>query len=161
MKGFISGGLSALLIATSASGLSLPIFAKSVQAQMVFNFSAPFITDSGVLGSNHFIKVAVLGMSLQDLTIGLPSQMEDFEGVRVTDSSGKVVPASISKNKENVTINFAQPVPPDTSLKVELTGVEMITRKGEILLYEVTAQRVGIRGSIPIGTAIVNVPDRS
>ena len=158
MKSLIYHSLSALLFATAS--VATPIMIPAAQAQMVFKFSAPVITDSGVLGTSHFIKIAVLGMSLQDLMISLPSQMQPFQSVKVTDQTGKEVPANIAMNERNITITFAQPVTPDTKLKVELTGVRMIPGSETTLLYGVTGQRVGLRGEIPIGTAIVNVPDR-
>lgn len=158
MKGLIYSSLSALLLATT-TGVMPPV-TNPAQAQMRLNFNAPIITDSGVRGSNHFIRVAVLGMSLQDLMIALPEQMEKFEGVRVTDESGKEVPAKITVNQENVAINFAQPVTPNTDLKIELTNVQMRNPGGETLLYGLTAQRVGLRGQIPIGTALVYIIPR-
>lgn len=158
MKSLIYRSLSALIFATTT--VVTPIFIPAAQAQMTFKFSAPVITDSGVLGSSHFIKIAVLGMSLQDLMISLPSQMQPFEGVKVTDQTGKEIPANIGINERNITITFAQPVNPETNLKVELTGVRLAPEAGTTLLYGVTAQRVGLQGDIPVGTAIVNVPDR-
>lgn len=158
MKSLINHSLSALLFATTT--FVTPIMIPVAQAQMVFKFNAPIITDSGVLGSSHFIRIAVLGMSLEDLMISLPSQMQAFQGVKITDQTGKEIPANIAMNERNITITFAQPVTPNTNLKVELTGVRMVPGTETTLLYGVTAQRVGIRGEIPVGTAIVNVPDR-
>ena len=158
MKSLIHHSLSALLFATTT--FITPIMIPSAQAQMVFKFNAPVITDSGVLGSSHFIRIAVLGMSLEDLMISLPSQMQAFQGVKVTDQTGKEIPANIAMNERNITITFAQPVTPNTNLKVELTGVRMVPGIATTLLYGVTAQREGIRGEIPVGTAIVNIPDR-
>ena len=157
MKGLIYGSLSALVIATAL----MPTFALKAQAEMVFKFSAPVITDSGVLGSSHFIKIEVLGMSLQDLMISLPSQMQPFQKVKVTDRSGKEVPANIAISKEKVAITFAQPVTPNTTLKVEFVDVRMGVGQEGTLLYGVTAQRVGLRGEIPVGTALVTIPSRS
>lgn len=158
MKSLIHNSLSALIFATTT--VVTPIMIPSAQAQMEFKFSAPVITDSGVLGSSHFIRVAVFGMSLQDLMISLPSQMQHFQGVKVTDQMGKEIPANIAMNERSITITFAQPVTPNSNLKVELTGVRMVPGTETTLLYGVTGQRVGLRGEIPIGTAIVNVPDR-
>jgi hypothetical protein len=156
MKGLFYTGLSALILATSTA--VMPTVISPAQAQMQINANSPIITDSGILGSSHFINVAVLGMSLEDLMITLPSQMQDFESVRVTDQSGKEVPANITTNRDMVAISFAQPVVPNTSLKVEFTGVQMRELGGASLLYRITGQRVGLTGEIPIGTAQVSIP---
>lgn len=158
MKSLIYNSLSALVFATTT--VVTPIIIPAAQAQMVFKFSAPVITNSGVLGSSHFIDIAVIGMSLQDVMIALPSQMQPFQGIKVTDQAGKEIPATVARNDRNITITFAQPVTPNTNLKVELTGVRMAPGTDTTLLYGVTAQRVGLRGEIPVGTAIVNVLDR-
>ncbi|MFB2835597.1 DUF2808 domain-containing protein [Floridanema evergladense] len=158
MKGLIYNSLSALLLATAT--VATPVMITAAQAQMVFRFSAPVITDSGVLGTSHFIKIAVLGMSLQDLMIALPSQMQPFQSVKVTDQTGKEIPANIAMNERNITITFAQPVVPETNLKVELSGVRIAPGTEKSLLYGITAQRVGLRGEIPVGTAIINLPER-
>ncbi|WP_421655599.1 hypothetical protein [Leptothermofonsia sp. ETS-13] len=97
MKGSMYGGLSALMVAIATSGIIAPASARlgittgnpnasaplvmAGDTSMVFNFTAPFITSSGVRGSAHFIRLAVVGMSLNDLMISLPSQMEDYDNI--------------------------------------------------------------------------------
>jgi hypothetical protein len=160
MKTLLRGGLSALLLATTMG--VMPSFTPNVLAQtaapMVFNFTAPIITNSGVRGSTHFIRIAVIGMSLKDLMIEVPSQMEGYDGVRVTDQFGKAIAAKIDLSKERVSIAFAQPVTPGGYLEVSFTGARMASPGGQTLLYSVTAERLGIKGEIPIGTARVEVP---
>lgn len=165
MKSLIYGGLSALLLTTATAAIAEPT--TRVQAQltptetaMVFNFTAPMITNSGVLNSTHFIRVAVIGMSLQDLIISIPSQMEKFESVRVLDQAGKEVPSKINTSKERLAIAFDQPVPPGSYLQVEFNGVQMRSTNDGILLYGITGRQVGLRGEIPIGTARIQLPLR-
>lgn len=169
MKGLIYGGLSALLLTTATTAsIAAPVpklQAETVQpdASMVFNFSAPIITNSGVRGSTHFIRVAVIGMSLQDLMISIPSQMDRFDKVRIINEAGKEVAAKTNVSKERLSITFDQPVAPGGYLQVEFTGVQMATlaSSGDILLYGVTARRVGLTGDIPVGTARIQLPLRS
>ena len=130
------------------------------ETAMVFNFTAPMITNSGVLNSTHFIRVAVVGMSLQDLMVSIPSQMDKFNSVRVIDQMGKQVPAKIDISKERLTIAFDQPVAPGNYLQIEFTGVQMQNPNDGILLYGVSGRRVGLKGDIPIGTARIQLPSR-
>jgi hypothetical protein len=166
MKSLIYGGLFTLLLTTATAAMAEPTTRVQAQAAqnetgMVFNFTGPMITNSGVLNSTHFIRVAVIGMSLQDLMISIPSQMDRFESVRVLDQSGKEIPSKINLSKERVTIAFDQPVLPGSYLQVEFTGVQMNTSDGGTLLYGITAQRVGLRAAIPVGTARIQLPSRS
>jgi hypothetical protein len=158
MRGFLYGGLSALLLTTASA--VVPVTVAPAQAQMIFNFSAPIITNSGLVGDYHFIRVAVTGMALEDLMISLPDEMERFAEVQVIDGAGKAIPADIKVSKERVSIDFASPVKPEGSLEVRFTRVQMRKPGGQYLLYGVTAQRVGLRGEIPVGTAQVFVPGR-
>lgn len=176
MKGLIERGAPALLVAIVASSLALPVAARppitsgnpnamrfpvSGETPMMFNFSAPFITSSGVRGSSHFIRLAIVGMSVKDLMIFPPKQMKRYNSVRVINQNGQEVPSKITAEKDRVAIVFDQVVPEGSYLEVVFTGVEMPSPLGETLLYRVTAERTGLIGEIPVGTARVQIPDRS
>lgn len=164
MNRFIAGGLSALMLTFATSALAEP--ATQGRAQfvptdaMIFNFNAPIVTNSGVQNSTHFIRIAVIGMTLQDLMIATPSQMEKFDSVRVIDQAGKEVASKINLSKGRVTITFDQPVAPGGYLQVEFRGVQMQKLSDNTLFYGVTGQRVGLQGEIPIGTARIQLPIR-
>jgi hypothetical protein len=177
MKGLIYGGVSALMIAIAATSMAAPATAKpgvttgqmAVQpptlgmigeSSMTFNFTAPFIVNSGLRGSSHFIRLAVVGMSLKDLMVSIPSQMERYEGIKIVNQTGQAVPAKITADKKRVTILFDQPVPQGSYLELMFTGVQMNNSGGDTLFYGITAERTGLRGEIPIGTARVQIPDR-
>ncbi|MGA7937400.1 MAG: hypothetical protein WCA35_27865 [Kovacikia sp.] len=177
MKSVIYGGVSVLMLTIAASSLGLPASARppvtsgnstlsaplvmAGESAMTFNFSAPFITNSGVRGSAHFIRIAVVGMALKDLMVSLPSQMENYDSIRVVNQDGQDIPAKISADKSRVAVLFAQPVPQGTYLELMFTGVQMRTSGGDTLFYGVTAERVGTSGEIPVGTAGVHIPSRS
>ena len=166
MKGLIYSGLTALLLTTASTAMAQSTnriqseAALSEPSSMIFNFSAPMITNSGVLGSTQFIRIAVIGMTLKDLQIAVPSQMERYESVRVIDQAGKDVGAKISSGKERVGITFDQPVAPGGYLQVEFVGVRMTAPNDGILQYGVTGKRTGVSGDIPIGTARIQLPNR-
>jgi hypothetical protein len=167
MKGLLHCGLTALLL-TVATPVIVQQTATKAQSEeapsgsssMIFNFSAPIITNSGALGSTQFIRIAVIGMTLKDLQIDVPSQMERYESIRVIDQTGKQVGTKINSSKERVGIVFDQPVAPGGYLQVEFVGVRMTSQSDGILLYGVTGQRSGLSGQIPIGTARIQLPIR-
>jgi hypothetical protein len=165
MKGLLFGAISALLLTTSAATIAAPAKYENLdtqrQSQLAYKVSVPHITSAGVRNHNHFIKVEVLGMSLQDLMISLPSQMERFEKVQVKDQSGREISTKTKVSKERVTITFDQPITDGNSVEVEFLGVRSNIPKGRILLYGVSGQRQGIQGDIPIGTARIDLPDQS
>lgn len=166
MKGLLYGGLTALLLTTAPAAIAQSTnrlqaeAALSEPSSMIFNFTAPIITNSGTLGSTQFIRIAVIGMTLKDLQIAIPRQMERYESVRIIDQTGKEVGAKISASKEQVGIAFNQPVAPGGYLQVEFVGVRMSAPNDGTLFYGVTGKRVGIAGDIPIGTARIELPSR-
>jgi hypothetical protein len=165
MKSLIYSALSALLVTTVTAPIAMAVPTtrnQSVQAEasMVFNFTGPMVTNSGVLNSTYFLRIAVIGMSLQDVVVSIPSQMERFSSVRVVDQSGKEVPAKATLSKERLILVFDEPVAPGGYLQVEFNGVQMNASGGDILLYGITARRTGLSGEIPVGTARIQVPIR-
>ena len=181
MKSILSTGLTAMFLTTAAATIALPGFAQQPRIASSEQLVAittgdpqldqkaptpasiptvPVITGSGVLGTNHFIRLAVYGMTLKDLMIALPAQMERFGQIQVLDRAGKTLPAQISINKTQVAITFDQPVTPGNAVQVLFTGVQMQRDSGETLFYGLTGKRVGLQGEIAIGTARVQVPNR-
>ncbi|MBD2358916.1 DUF2808 domain-containing protein [Tolypothrix sp. FACHB-123] len=165
MKGFIFGALSALILTTSAAAIATPAKSQQLiaqaQSQTASTINVPYITGSGVSNNTHFIRVAVNGMSVQDLMITLPYQMERFEQVQIKDQSGREIAAKTQSTKGRLTITFDQPVTPGNSIEVQFAGVRNRISSVRTLLYGVTAQRMGLQGDIPVGTARIDLPDQS
>ncbi|MBD2080179.1 hypothetical protein [Leptolyngbya sp. FACHB-17] len=164
MKRFIYGGLSTLVLATSilpsVFAAPAPQFPPVALNSMAFNFTAPFISNSGLLNDSHIIQVMVVGMSVEDLMVSIPPQMEKFSQIQVTDETGKEVAAKITSNKEQVAIVFDKPVESGRLLQINIIGTQTDLEEGRILLYRVTAKRTGLQGDIPVGTARIQVPGR-
>lgn len=162
MRTVICPGLSALLFTIAG----LPALASETLADgglaaspnMSFNFTAPFISSSGLRGDNHIIKVMVLGMALEDLTVSIPRQMAKFSKIRLQDDTGEAIPATIESSESAVKVTFDQPVQPGRTIALNLSGVSLHQEAGRILLYGVMGRRQGLRSSIPIGTARIQVP---
>lgn len=164
MRRFVYGSLATLVLAASTlyPGFAAPApqFPITAPGSMTFNFTAPFISSSGLLNESHVIQVMVVGMSLEDLMISIPPEMAKFNRVQITDGAGKEIPAKITASKERVAIAFDQPVASGTLLQVSIVGVQTEREMGDILLYGVTAKRMGLQGEIPIGTARIQIPFR-
>lgn len=165
MQRLICGSLSIFILTTASAAIAAPIDYAQIDAKppvrAVINYQVPHITNSGVRNNTHFIRVAVVGMSLEDLMISIPSQMERFNGVRIRDKFGKDIAAQIDVGKEIVSINFNEPVNPGESVEVLFTGVKTRVPLEKILLYGVMAKRVGLDGEIPVGTARIDLPDKN
>lgn len=166
MHRIFSSGIAALvMIATGLPATAepaSPIAASSVSApNMDFSFSAPFVSSSGLLGDNHNIQVMVVGMALEDLTVSIPPGMSRFSEVRVRDSAGQTIPATINASQSQVQVTFEQPVQPGRTIALDISGVNVNDEalNSSILLYGVMGRRTGLRESIPIGTARIQLPD--
>jgi hypothetical protein len=167
MKGLIGGSLFALILTASTTSIATPVKYKQLDsnqytvAQAARNaVNVPHITNSGIKNNTHFIRVAVVGMSLEDLMISLPNQMERFNAVQITDQSGREIAAKTEITKERLSISFDKPVASGTSLEIQISGVQRTNAGGNILLYGLTAKRVGLAGDIPIGTARIDIPSK-
>ncbi len=156
MKRSLLGTVSAFVLA----GAVVPVVAPPAEAQMTMHFSAPFISNSGIVGAaaeRHFFTVAVTGFPLESLMITLPNDMRVLEGAVVTNQMGQEIPTDVEIGNGNLTIAFPQPVEPDDYLTVELSGVKM-DRTGGTVLYRVSAMKQGLTGPVPIGSANVRLP---
>lgn len=155
--------LTSCLSALTISSAFLPLIApQQVQAQMIMNFSVPFVSNSGIVGAaadTHFITLAVTGYSLESATISLPVDMGRSITAKALDRDGNEIPSTIALTPGAVTINFTQPVKPDNYVMFRLSGVDM-SRMGGGVLYRVSAKLQEIGEEIPIGSAMVRLKDK-
>ncbi|KAM3098254.1 hypothetical protein ACKFKF_17925 [Phormidesmis sp. 146-12] len=167
MKPIFANYLSAFLLSAATTAISLPAFSAplprtsiATAAQMLTSSTsnAPTVTSSAVVGNHHLIRVAVANHALKTLTISIPSQMEGFSNIQVTDQTGKAITSKISANKQQVVIAFDQAVTPGSALEIDFSGVPQITPWNQVLEYGVSAEQEGLAGQIPLGTARVQVP---
>jgi hypothetical protein len=155
--------LTSCLSALTISSTFLPLIApQQVQAQMIMNFSVPFVSNSGIVGASgdtHFITLAVTGFSLESATISLPMDMGRSITAQALDRNGNEIASTIALTPGAVTINFAQPIKPDNYVMLRLSGVDM-SRMGGRVLYRVSAKLQEIGEEIPIGSAMVRLKDQ-
>ena len=155
----IVSSLSALVI----SSPFLPLNISPAQAQMTMRFTTPFVSDSGFLttsGDKHFITLAVTGFSVESATISLPIDMGRSIQAKAIDPSGKEIASTIKVSPGAVTLNFAQPVKPNTYITIQLSGIDM-SRMGGNVLYRVTTKLKGVEEQVPIGSAMIRLQDQS
>ncbi|AIE74288.1 MULTISPECIES: hypothetical protein [unclassified Synechocystis] len=151
------------LSALAISATFLPLANFPAQAQMTMRFTTPFVTDSGFVGAAgdmHYITLAVTGFSLESTTIGLPIDMGRSIEIKAFDPKGMEIPSTLKTSPEGITIDFNQPVDPDTYVRLQLSGVDM-SRMGGRALYRVSTKLQGIEGDVPIGSAMIRLKDPS
>ncbi|MFN5515127.1 MAG: hypothetical protein ACK5CA_10360 [Cyanobacteriota bacterium] len=152
------GVCSAFLL--SATALALPSI--PAQAQMTMRFSAPFISDSGYVGSKnkHFITLAVTGFALKSVTVALPPGAGDSFQTKAVDKFGQEIPAKAMVSANGLTLNFNQPIKPDSYVTIQFTNLDM-SKIGGRALYRVSAMLEGINGEFPVGSAMIRLKEQS
>ncbi len=150
---------STLLIASGT--LAIPQEVSANKALINRIITTPMITRSTAIDDNFIIELSPGSLSIKDLEITLPLQMTNLEGIKITDKSGQEVKAEIQKNEDQVLIYFNELVKPETALRIEFTDIDTQSVMGETLFYRLRVQKEGLLEGIPVGTAIIQVPDAS
>jgi hypothetical protein len=155
MKAIVSGVLCVAFAATTVSVVQAQIPAASI-AQIVAADADPMdtnATDSGA--ADHFIDVKVQGNSITGIAIEFPPGLRVTKGIDVKARSKQAVKASVAINSKGATISLLQPVPPGTTLKIALRGVDGSRSAEDLWLYPIAVRYVGETQNIVIGTARV------
>ncbi len=114
--------------------------------------SAAYPRSATFQGATHQFEVHVQGYPLSELSINLPEDIDINDGIEVKNQSGQKIPATVSIKDGNARVVFSQPVPPETTLKVAMQGVNT-PGYGNTWQYMVFTKNVGLSGEIPIGMA--------
>ena len=159
MKNLVVRSLSALAIATSSFALVAPV----VQAQSSVGVSTPIVSDAGTLdrGNDHFVEVSVNGdMPLSRLKIVCVT-FHELSGVKVVDAAtGDPIPSSLDYGFETFTVTFDQPLAAGTEVRLIMEDSRVQGRKAGLTVpYQVFATYPEIGGEIPIGTALIRIPE--
>ncbi len=162
MKKLFVGTLSALAVA----GVTLTGFPPKAEAVLQMNFTAPFISNSGLAnsaGSEHYFTVFVTSLPLEGLIVNIPNNMRILSGATVEDGDGNEIAANVTTGEGTIEIAFNEPVEPEAYLTIKLNGVEIPTTpsNGGLATYRVFGMWSGLDGTIPIGTAQVKLKDKS
>lgn len=124
----------------------------------------PHVTGSGAnpedahfYPSTYYFRLHVAGRSLSQLSIEIPQDVQFGKTIKVTDQSGKKFDATVSFESRKATIAFAQPIAPDTKLRIAINGVVNRFPKTEEL--SIMGRLEGLNAEIPLGT--VRIPHYS
>ena len=147
--------LSALSLAIAT--MSLPAMSQGQEIQ--YDQSAPRISSTTGLADSHYISLYTGEQPLSSITIR-PSEFMDLgENIQVTDDAGETIDAEVSKEEDMVRINFAQPVPPATTVEIAMRdlGFALPIPAGGVFHYQVSGNHVGLQRDIPYGVARIQV----
>ena len=152
-----------------AAGFILAVIAlvPSVQAAgSRHDFKAPHIMGGSAIpnnsrfqGGTHRFQVHVQGPAVSELEINLPEDVSIRRGIEIKNQAGQKIPATVSVNNRQATVVFSQPVPPETTLSIEMQGVNTPGYSG-IWLYQVSGKMAGLNSEIPLGTVRIQTSGR-
>lgn len=155
------------LIYVTAVGLLLTTSIAIARAAGVpKDAKVPHLTTTAAIPRNPRVPFAkyrfglhVSGYPLSQLTIGIPERVRVSGSITVTDQSGQDIESSTAFEGNTAIVTFAQPVAPDTTLKVTLNGVRTSTLSSQTWLFPVAGRGVEMTADIPLGIARIATYD--
>lgn len=155
------------LIYTAAFTMIVASLAPSAQAAAHLhslktahgNFNSSHIVHSGAhpnnarfQGATHHFEVHVQGKALSALAIDLPQDVRISGGIEVKNQLGKKIDAKVSVNNRKATVVFSQPVPPETTISIDMLGINTsgYSHDWEYMVY---GTMVGLNAEISLGYA--------
>lgn len=156
MKKLILLSTLSLAIAT----MSLPAVAQGQEVRSSER-TAPRISSTTGLRDRHYISLYTGPQPLSSITLRPQNFMEIGENIQIIDESGQKIDANVSREGDRYRINFAQPVAADTKLELSMRNINVgfgpQMPAGQVFLYEVAGNHVGLQQEIPYGLAQVRV----
>ena len=159
MKRAFLKGLTAVAIATAAFSIEMP----ASQAQIQVGASTPIVSNAGTLNRNndHFLDVTVNGdMPLVRLKVVCVT-FHELSGVEVVDAdTGDDIPYSFNPGFEEFTLTFDEPLEAGKTIRITMKDSRVRGRlEGLTVPYQVFATYPSIGEDIPIGTAVITIPE--
>ncbi|MCU0533032.1 MAG: DUF2808 domain-containing protein [Hydrococcus sp. Prado102] len=90
--------------------------------------------------------------AISQLKVSVPPGLTVRNDITVHERSGKELKTNTSVNENTVTINFPQPVEPDTTLEIDMNRVILLRTSG-IWSYRVYAKLVDFEPELNLGVA--------
>lgn len=101
--------------------------------------------------ATHRFQLHVVGKSLNALEITIPNGIYAIKEVEIKDNAGRLVNVETSFHKQQINLDFAQPVTEKTILLIKLKGVN--TRGiAKTWQYHLSGKLDNISEFIPLGT---------
>lgn len=121
--------------------------------------SVAYPNTARVPSATYHFGLNVKDSALSQLLVNLPENLVSMQNVEVTDQVGRKIATTVSRDGQKVTIAFAQPVVPDTTLEVNFNGVKTFGTNKQYLL-EVFGVNAGSNSAIPFGLAQIQTYGR-
>ncbi|BAY59359.1 hypothetical protein NIES2135_62360 (plasmid) [Leptolyngbya boryana NIES-2135] len=145
----------------SVATATIVLLAFGTAAQASSNAKVPHLAGSSsdlnnakFQPGNYSLKVHVMGQEVSALMVEAQDSVRLSKNIQVFDQFNKPIAATVSMNGQMATITFAQPVKPDTSLRVELRNVQNPNAL-PTAFFSVSSQVVGLGSEIALGTTQV------
>ncbi len=149
MKRVVVGMLSALALS------SMAIAGPASEALAIA--TAPLVTDAGVFnqGQDHYVEVSVDGFPLDRIKIVCIS----FHELSEAKIEGTDIPSTIAYGFEEFTITFDESIAVGETIRINMIDSRVRGRyDGLSVPYRVFGYSEAL-GEIPLGTAVVTVPE--
>jgi hypothetical protein len=104
--------------------------------------------------ATHHFEIHVQGKALSELSIDLPEGVSIPKEIDVKNQSNQKIDAKVSVNNRTALVVFAQPVPPETTLSINMRDVNTLGYS-KTWIYRVYGKMVGLTSKIPLGPAWV------
>lgn len=104
--------------------------------------------------ATHYFEIHVQGKALSELSIDLPEGVSIPKKIEVKNQLGQKIDANVSINKRTATIAFAQPVSPETTLSINMRGINT-SGYSKTWVYQVYGKMAGLTSQIALGPAWV------
>ncbi|MEL6320536.1 MAG: hypothetical protein AAFQ57_07765 [Cyanobacteria bacterium J06626_14] len=159
MKRAFLKGFAVVAIAASAFSIEMP----ASQAQIEVGASTPTVSNAGTLNRNndHFVEVTVNGdMPLARLKVVCVT-FHELSGVKVVDAdTGADIAHSFSPGFEEFTLTFTEPLEAGKTVRIVMEDSRVRGRlSGLTVPYQIFATYPTIGTDIPIGTAVITIPE--
>ncbi|HIK08461.1 MAG TPA: DUF2808 domain-containing protein [Trichormus sp. M33_DOE_039] len=126
--------------------------------QLSYDRTAPRISSTSGFSNAHYINVYT-GEQPLSYVIVRPSELVSVNNsdIEVTDQSGQRINANISADGDRFRLNFDQPIPPGSTIKIAFRNLGFDAPYRNFYLYELAGGYTGYQREIPYGFAQVQV----
>ena len=136
--------------------LGIPVSVSANSNYLKMN-GTPYITSSGANPNSKGVRSATYYFDLYSseklltkVTITIPKNLKVNGGIDVTNGENREVGASLKFEENKAVINFAQPIPTNTTLKFYMHSVSIQGVSQHIWIFPLSTTSVGINADIPI-----------
>jgi Protein of unknown function (DUF2808) len=124
-----------------------------------FDRAVAIPTNSRLSSATYQLEFEVAGQPLEEILIDLPQGIQVKKGIEVRDVTNQIIATQISMQGRQTKLEFSQPVPVGTVIKVNLKGVHTVTPFGKAWMFAVSTRSTGMKTSQPLG--VVGVTTRT